>query len=76
MKNTIKNLIASITFACGALLLGATQANATNFWSENVWTDPDRGFLYYPSDEQKPKKPKFLPLEKLPTTEAIKAEFD
>lgn len=71
-ENNTKTIIAGCIFA----LLANTSAFASNFWSDNVWTNPDRGFLYYPSEAEKPKKPKFLPLEKLPTTEAIKAEFD
>lgn len=72
LSNTTKTKCLAMTL----LMMACGMASAGSFWNENVWTHPDRGFLYYPSEEKASQKPKFAPLEALPTTEAIKEEFD
>ncbi len=46
-----------------------------NFWTEDVWKNPRRGFLFYgPHESQKKDKNTDRPLESLSTIEAIQAE--
>lgn len=53
----------------------STQACASDFWTEDVWKNQDRGFLYYPDEEKpKPKKTPFKDLKSIQSAEELKAE--
>ena len=55
------------------LLLVSSVVNAAekNFWTEDVWASPDRGFLFY-QEKVSPEKEK--PLPEFETVEELKAE--
>lgn len=55
------------------LLLVSSVVNAAeeNFWTEDVWVSPDRGFLFY-QEKVSPEKEK--PLPEFETVEELKAE--
>lgn len=48
--------------------LSVSFAEETNWWQDSAWTDPDRPFLYYHVDEDRPLKAKPV----APTTEPPK----
>lgn len=62
MKKTLLSLL---------LISTATLASESNFWTEDVWVSPDRGFLFY-QEKVSPEKEK--PLPEFETVEELKAE--
>lgn len=62
MKKTLLSLL---------LVSTSTMASESNFWTEDVWVSPDRGFLFY-QEKVSPEKEK--PLPEFETVEELKAE--
>lgn len=62
MKKTLLSLL---------LISTASLASENNFWTEDVWVSPDRGFLFY-QEKVSPKEEK--PLPEFETIEELKAE--
>lgn len=53
------------------LLVSTTSLASENFWTEDVWVSPDRGFLFY-QEKVSPEEEK--PLPEFETVEELKAE--
>lgn len=62
MKKTLLSLL---------LVSSVVNASEKNFWTEDVWVSPDRGFLFY-QEKLSPEKEK--PLPEFETVEELKAE--
>ena len=62
MKKTLLSLL---------LVSTASLASENNFWTEDVWVSPDRGFLFY-QEKVSPNEEK--PLPEFETVEELKAE--
>lgn len=56
------------------LSFGLQAAPPADFWSADVWRDPDRPFLFYGEEKKKEPDPKERPLTSLTTLAALKAE--
>lgn len=62
MKKTLLSLL---------LVSSVVNASEKNFWTEDVWVSPDRGFLFY-QEKLSPEKEK--PLPEFETVEELKTE--
>lgn len=56
-----------------SLVCSSTIA-ADNFWESDVWSEKDRGFLWYPDPETQKQTPKDPDLKSFTTVEELKAE--
>lgn len=77
---TLYPLLCRIPRQLPALLLSlfasVAVAQEADFWSEDVWSAKERGFLYYPDPETKPLKDPRAPIDvrELKSAEELRAE--
>lgn len=66
-------MIRKLSFALLSLV-SASNLAANNFWDSDVWSEKDRGFLWYPDPEVRKEPPEDPDLKSFTTVEALKAE--